>query len=390
MRILFVHPTLGAGGTEAQLILLARHARERGMEAEIVRTAKVPDYPGEALGQLESWGVPVYRVTDGPLLLPFHRRLARVLRERRPVCVVGTCATSQGRVVHVARNVGVPSRIAWFRSSHTYRWPPTPRNLLCSFNQRLALRSATRLLGNSRNVVEAHFPDRCDRDPRMGVVGNGYELSVFAPGPDTAAMSHRLRGELGLNPQHIVLGHVGRVHDAKNHSALRAAFAQVAEQLEEARLLLVGYGRLEAQIRREIASLGLQSRVVLTGIRRDIPALLHAMDVFVFPSVYEGSPNALLEAMAAGRPFVASNIGCIREVVPDAWHAFLLAPSDATGLARAVLRLVHDAPMRVRMAQECMQRVREQHAVSAVLARLKALIEADLANEPDVAAKGTR
>lgn len=114
------------------------------------------------------------------------------------------------------------------------------------------------------------------------------------------------RKEWGLEGK-FVLGHVGRFHEAKNHMFLLKVFAGVAAAREDAVLLLVGDGELREEIVREIDRLGIGDRVILTGIRDDIPRLMQAMDLFVFPSLWEGLPVTVVEAQAAGLPCLISD-----------------------------------------------------------------------------------
>lgn len=114
------------------------------------------------------------------------------------------------------------------------------------------------------------------------------------------------REELGLNGKFVV-GHVGRFHEAKNHGFLLDVFAKIAAARPDAMLLLVGDGELRGEIERKIATLGLKDRVVLTGNRSDVFRLLQAMDLFLFPSLWEGLPVTVVEAQAAGLPCLISD-----------------------------------------------------------------------------------
>lgn len=116
----------------------------------------------------------------------------------------------------------------------------------------------------------------------------------------------RIRAELGLDDAAVVVGHVGNFSAVKNHSRLLKIFAELAQQEPRARLLLVGDGHLRDQIEQHIRLLGLKDKVSLTGVRQDVPSLLSAMDVLLFPSLSEGLPVTVVEAQAAGLPCVVS------------------------------------------------------------------------------------
>lgn len=135
------------------------------------------------------------------------------------------------------------------------------------------------------------------------VVNNGIELERFSFDPISR---NRVRQEFGLTSA-LVVGHVGSFSHPKNHSRLLRIFAEVVVGDPAARLLLVGDGGLRPQIEADITSLGLEDHVVLAGVREDVPALLSAMDVLLFPSRYEGLPVTVVEAQASGLPCVVSD-----------------------------------------------------------------------------------
>lgn len=145
---------------------------------------------------------------------------------------------------------------------------------------------------------------------------NGVDLSVFHFDPEGRK---EIREEFGLGGRFVV-GHVGRFHEQKNHRFLLETFRSIRQVRKDAVLLLVGEGALEEQIRSWVKELGLEDAVVFTGVRFDVPRLLSAMDVFVFPSLHEGMPNTVIEAQATGLPCVIADT-----ITPEA---------DITGLVR--------------------------------------------------------
>src|SRR4029077_20989023 len=119
--------------------------------------------------------------------------------------------------------------------------------------------------------------------------------------------------------------------------------------LRDAWLMLVGDGTLRRSLENDAASLGIRDRVTFCGTRRDLGNLLPAMDVFALPSLWEGLPLALILAMGAGRPVVATRLAGIPEVVSDGETGLLVPPGDATALGSAIARLYGDAVLRARL-----------------------------------------
>ncbi len=139
------------------------------------------------------------------------------------------------------------------------------------------------------------------KDVRL--IHNGVDLDIFRF--DSQARNE-IRKEFGVEGKTVV-GHVGRFHPQKNHRYLLEVFRQIHKQRNDAVLLLVGTGILEGQIRSLIMEMNLPDNVIFAGQRFDIPSLLSAMDVFVFPSLFEGMPNTVIEAQATGLPCVIAD-----------------------------------------------------------------------------------
>jgi glycosyltransferase involved in cell wall biosynthesis len=135
------------------------------------------------------------------------------------------------------------------------------------------------------------------------VVNNGIETERFAFSPEVRS---QVRGELGLGDE-LVLGHVGRFVPQKNHDFLMDIFAETAKRSPEVKLLLMGTGPLEDQVRRKVNELGLTDRVHFLGVRSDVNRILQAVDVFVLPSLYEGLGIVAVEAQATGVRCVISD-----------------------------------------------------------------------------------
>src|SRR5262249_32652436 len=147
-----------------------------------------------------------------------------------------------------------------------------------------------------------------------------------------------VRRELGIPLDRLVVGVIATLQDKKGHSVLLDAVARTPG-LEHVWLMLVGDGALRGALEQHAASLGIRDRVTFCGTRRDLGDVLPAMDIFALPSLWEGLPLALLLAMGAGRPVVATNIAGIPEVVTDRQTGFLVPPGDVAAIGAALARL---------------------------------------------------
>ena len=191
--------------------------------------------------------------------------------------------------------------------------------------------------------------------PDPPLIPNGIPTDEYAPDPDIRAQwrqTHR------IEPNAIVLSHVGRFAFQKNHALLIEAFAQVRSDAP-LYLLLVGGGELEDAVREQVAGLGLESRVRFLGVRADVADILRASDVFVLSSRWEGNPLSVMEAMAAGLPVVSTAVGGVPELVRDRETGLLVPSENAEALTRAVQALVDD-PVR----RQAMGEAARRHAVA--------------------------
>jgi glycosyltransferase involved in cell wall biosynthesis len=184
-------------------------------------------------------------------------------------------------------------------------------------------------------VRERHVPAE-----RVRLIWNGAPLDEFAPVGRGIGLA--VRKELGLPAEAVVVGTVGRLNEQKGHRYLVDAAARLLSSGQPVRVLVVGDGdRLEA-LRSQARGLGVADRIVFAGHRQDIPAILAAIDVLCISSTYEGTPLALFEAMAAGKPIVSTAVDGCREVLEHGHTALLVPPRDSEALAAALLRLVGD------------------------------------------------
>jgi glycosyltransferase involved in cell wall biosynthesis len=236
----------------------------------------------------------------------YGRRFLQILREEGPFDIVHShLHLFTGTALTLARLGGIGVRIAHGHSDT--RRSPSERSLLRKgyggLQRRLVSASATHGLAVSSGAAVSLFGPRWQEDPRVRVLALGLDLKPFAKDPDPTA-----RAELGLPADALVLGHVGRATEPKNHAFLLEIFKEALRLEPRAFGLCVGDGPLRASLEARAQALGIAGRVRFTGVRSDVPRILRsAIDAFVFPSIYEGLPLALVEAQAAGQGCIAAD-----------------------------------------------------------------------------------
>jgi sugar transferase (PEP-CTERM/EpsH1 system associated) len=203
--------------------------------------------------------------------------------------------------------------------------------------------------------------------PKVVTIHNGVDTIRFAPADSTAA-----RIALGLPPDELVVGTVGRLDPVKDHATLVRAFAAVARRVR-AFLVIVGDGPCRLELERLVAALGIARRVRLLGERADVPAVLDAVDLFVLPSFAEGLSNTLLEAMAMGIPVVVTRVGGNAELVEDGANGAHVPRHDPEALATAMATYLEDANLRSVHGKSSRQRAVEHFGLERMVAAYTAL-----------------
>jgi glycosyltransferase involved in cell wall biosynthesis len=192
---------------------------------------------------------------------------------------------------------------------------------------------------------------------RIAVIENGIEIERYSRAADRAA----LRRSLGLDPARRYVVTVARLHPIKDHAMLLRAFQVVAAKVPDVDLLLAGDGPLREDLQALTGSLGLTGRVRFLGLRRDVPQLLQAADVFALTSLSEAASLTLLEAMASGLPVVVTDVGGNPEIVRQEVEGLLVPRGDWAAAADALLHLLQDAEAASAMGRAGQDRVRQHY-----------------------------
>ncbi|MCW2842966.1 MAG: hypothetical protein JWN22_882 [Nocardioides sp.] len=320
MRALTVIAEMGTGGAETVVADLAQHLLTRGHHVTLASSG------GFRADELAGHGV---RTLDVPLRAPGPAGLARsALRlrgdvRRRPVDVVHAHNVRATLAAHVGT-----------------RWPRRRPPLLSTVHglSDEDYGRAAPVLNRCADLVVAVSADVGERLTAAGLERDRLHVVENACRPVPAFDRARARRELGLGPDQPVVLCLARLIAPKRHDLLVAAWQRLPA---DAVLLVAGDGPRRADIERQVAAAGLEGRVRLLGVRRDVPRLLAASDVLVLASDREGLPMTVLEAMSAGVPVVASAVGGLVSLGDDALE--LVAPGSADALAAGLLALVGDA-----------------------------------------------
>ena len=294
IRILHIVTYMGRGGLETMLMNYYRHIDRDKIQFDfLVHRDFEADYDEEIL----SLGGRIYHVSR---LIPWSRSYREELKtffrkhpEYKIVHVHQDCLSAVA--LQCAKECGVPVRIA---HSHVASQDKNLKYLIKLYYKRKIPSYATDLLACSHAAGDFMFPGHSYQ-----IMKNAIEVDRFTY---NSAVRKKIRDEFGFDDK-IVIGHIGRFFPQKNHSFLIQVFAECLKREPKARLLLVGDGELRKDAEAQVNELGIADKVIFTGVRGDVEELLQAMDVFLFPSLYEGLPVTMIEAQASGLPCVISD-----------------------------------------------------------------------------------
>jgi glycosyltransferase involved in cell wall biosynthesis len=360
LRVLFVQTDMRVGGAEMVTANIIRRLDRRQFAPELCCLKQ-----RGALGEELANEIPVHHgLLRNKWDLRVWPRMTALLRRRKIDAVVTVGAGDKmfwGRLA--ARRVGVPVIVS---ALHSTGWPDGVGRLnrmLTPITDAFIAVAAS----HGRFLVErSGFPAR-----KVAVIPNGVDTQRFAPSSDVADV----RRALGVDPSAPVVGIVAALRPEKNHELFLEMARRVVNELPDTRFVVIGDGPCRERLEERARELGLASHVLFLGMRDDVPRLLAAIDVFALTSRMEANPISILEAMSAGRPVVATNVGSIHEVVVEGETGFLATPGDAGQLADRVLRLAGDPQRRVAMGAAARRSVVDQWSIQAMVEGYERLIE---------------
>ena len=367
IRIVFVIPSLTRGGAERQLQELVRGLNRTRFEPTLVLFERDHQaYRYEIDSSVErtlSLNVPAggnFRLHRAPAMLVAATRLARLLRELRPD-VLHTFLPAAAMVGGIAaRLTNVPVFIVGRRSmTGLYR----RKSRLLSWLDRMPLRVASALVGNCEAIAaEAVAIDRLDRG-RVFTVYNGVDAGVFHEGAEPL-----LRQQLGFGPDDVVFGAIANFDARKRHIDLVRAAQQLRETSRRAKFLMVGADRGElASLQSEIRGHGLEDSFVIRPVTREPERFHRAIDVYVSASETEGMSNSILEAMASGKPVIATAVGGNPELIRNGSTGYLVPPYAPEAIAAGARVLMNDPVLRFRMGSNARRTVEQRFSTAAMV-----------------------
>jgi len=368
-NVAFVVNNLDVGGLEKVVIQLIRHLDRTVFEPLLVCI----DGPGALFAEA---GLPSHRC------LVLDKSRARSFGPVRfdPRLLLQIARFFRGNHVHIAHAHNAAPLIYGGFAARMVR--PRPVFVYSEHNQIYSASPASRrkfrwYVRLADRVVAVSHDLRSTLRAQVGittpvrVIHNGIDGSRFS-----SLNANRIRHTLGLSDSDLVVGTAVVISKQKGLTHLLDAACTVVTAEPRARFVVAGDGPLRADLERKASSLGLGDRFRFLGYRSDIPELIASLDLYVLPSLWEGLPLALLEALAMGKPIVATSVGGNPEVVEDGVQGRLVPPGDSVALADAILALLRDDEFRASVGPVNRAKFERQFSVQAMVRAHEALYSA--------------
>ncbi len=364
--ILFLSTSSGPGGAEQVISNLAASldpAKYRGVLC-VFR-------PGWLQERGQARGVPTYVIpTQGMTDWRWALRFRDLLKDEH-VDLVHTHefdANVQGAAV--AAHLGIPL-VATVHGKH-YFWEKLRRRLAYRWVSRRATMVAV-----SEDLKRFIVEKVGVSSDRITVLYNGVDVP---PTPGLADIE-ACRSEMNVPDTDRVVGVVGNLYPVKGHQYLIDAIPPVLEKYPETSFVFAGRGQLETALKQQVNRLGLGTRVHFLGLRQDIPRILALLDVFVLPSLSEGLSMAILEAMMAGKPVIATSVGGNPEIVLDGETGFLVPPKDSPALAASLIALLKNRHLACEFGENGKRRAIRQFSLQTMMSSYQSLYDERLRME---------
>lgn len=345
IRVLHILHSMNRGGAETMIMNYYRNINREQVQFDFLLTFQgKSDYEEEIL----SMGGRIYHIT--PLTLTsmrgYLRDIQRFLKEHREYKIVHSHNSSKSVFpLRIAKKTGIPVRI-----SHSHNLfignAGSPKEMLRKF-----LRKPLRKVSNfnfacSKEAAIWLYGEDFWKQQRVQVLKNAIDVKKFSYQEE---IRKEYRQKFGLEDK-FVIGHVGRFDPQKNHAFLLDIFMEILRKKENTRLVLVGEGKLCPEIKEKAGKLGIQDKIIYTGLREDVPALMQMMDAFVFPSLFEGLGIVLIEAQTAGLPCFASKSVIPEEAAVTDLVEFISLEQSARSWADKILQVQNQQKRQTRIS----------------------------------------
>lgn len=324
------------GGGESHVIDIIKH-----IDRSRFKTYVLSFTDGPMISEIAKYGIPAEVIsTNRAFDIPIWSSISKFISKKQIELIHAHGSRAQSNVFWSALTNKLPLLYTVHGWSFHDDQSVIVRNLR-GISEKLLVRSADL-------VVNVSSSNKATGVKRIGdykgiTIENGVDLKKY---DSSILMTSKKKQSLGISDDAVIIGCIMRMTKQKNPLGMLEAFYQAKQQNDKLCLLLVGDGDLMPEIRKFVEQHGLASSVCITGSRTDVPELLSVIDIFCLPSLWEGLPLSLLEAMAMEKAIIATNVDGTLELIEDGSNGFLINPNDISGISERILKLADDKKLR--------------------------------------------
>ena len=350
------------GGAETKLLELVKHIDKDRFETTVISLGLGNEIE-ELFQQLDCRVMTFQRQKQVEFKL--LRRLTKFIRDEKIDIVMTTLFYADVIGAMAGHKGGAKGVFSWETISSP-KWLVPHR----FWSYRYAIRRADKVISVSKATAEWLVEKRKVSPDKVMIIPYGVNLEKF-----NSIVKSIHRRDIGVNEEDVVIGQVSRLNEQKGHTYLIDAAPALIAAVPNAKFVLVGDGPLRYEIEQKSAASGLQEHFVLLGFRQDVPELLPLFDVFALPSLYEGLPNVVLEAMACSLPVVATPVDGTKEAVVDDETGFLVPVGDTAALAQKLLEVVSNQELKLKLGNAGRKRVEAEFSLEGQVNKFEELYE---------------
>lgn len=341
MKVLTILSKLEMGGIEKTLLSCLPYLNRMGIEISVLC-----DEGGKLQPEYEMHGVEI--VSFNGLKKPFleAKRLAEVLVEGGYDLVHSRAGHTSGEFAKVCKKFQIPLLVSIHNEKAMFRnsWKGKPilgglRQMYLIYHKRLTIKHATFIVGHSQANLEYFSNIPYEYSNKLKVLYNGVDFEKFKTYPPLSKEKQRKLSDIRDKSSKIFI-HIGKFKEQKNHGFMLEVFSRLKPKDNGYYLILLGEGPLIEEIRRQVCEKDLEQYVWFVGMETNIAPYLATSDVFLFPSIYEGFGNVLIEAQYAGLAIAASSIKPHYEATHESYHRFLFDPNNVEDAERKINKLL--------------------------------------------------
>lgn len=355
------------GGGESHLISLLEN-----MDRTLYNPVVLSFSKGPMVDRLETLGIKCYVVkTTSAFDLTIGKKVYDILKKEAVDVVHAHGTRAYTNVILQARSLGIPVIYTVHGWSFHDDQNLFNKNVRISI-ERLLVKNARRtiLVSDSNQLTgKKHF-----KRSNFDVIPNGVDLQRFKGG----VIVNDIRNELSIPSAVFLVGFIARVTKQKNPLGMIEGFYLAHKQCPDIRLLMIGEGDLKEQAVLKVKELNIESSVYFDDFRQDVPEILKAIDVFCLPSLWEGLPIALIEAMAVGKAVIATNVDGSREIIQHAKNGLLIRPDNPKELSDAIVDLYTQKSLKTQIEREARSTIIEKYDITSMVRKTEVVYQTSI------------